>query len=94
MFLRRQAHRLDVEVTARGMTVAWECVPGIFVRRSFTSASAGCAAVETLRRRNPGTIREAVRILDEVALEHQAPHPAMTGGPSARIERSHLHRRT
>ncbi len=93
MFRRRQVQRLDIEVTARGVTLHWECTPGVVVRRTFTSASVGCAASEALRSGRPKTIEETILLLDRVAHERTATHPSVTAGPSARASRPNLHRR-
>lgn len=94
MFPRRQAQRLEIDVAARGLTVAWECAPGVVVRRTFVSATAGCAASEALRRTRPKTIEETILLLDRIARERAAGHPAVVSGPSSRLQRPNLHRRT
>ena len=93
MFGKRASPQLDVEITARGLVVAWECAPGIVVRRAFPSASTGCAAVEALRDASPRTLEETILILDRVARARVAPHPAATLGPSSRLKRPNLRHR-
>lgn len=94
MFPRRQAQRLEIDVAARGLTVAWECAPGVIVRRTFVSATAGCAASEALRSTRPKTIEETILLLDRIAREGATSHPGARTGPSARAGRPDLHRRT